>query len=148
MLVLAALGLALPLAVGGCFQTPTSPALFGDFQSGGGHGGGVFATPTPTGGGVIPTPTPGGGGSGSGSISGTVSGFNGESVTIVAVSTTTTNYGMTTRSGDGAYTITGLADDVYYVEAASASYAGIYNNGGTVTISGGNAVTGINITAY
>lgn len=145
MLVLAALGLALPLALGGCFQTPTSPALFGDYQGGGDHGG-AYATPTPTSGGVHPMPTPGGGGTGS--ISGTVSGFGGESVTIIAF-TTGGDSGSTTRSGDGAYTIAGLADGSYYVEAESSSHAGLYGGTGpsTVTISGGNAASGINITA-
>ncbi len=144
MLAAAALGLAATLALGGCFQTPTSPALFGDFS--GHQDGGIYATPTPTGG-VYPTPTPGTG-TGTGSISGTVSGFGSETVTIVAY-TAGGDFGSTIRSGDGAYTISGLADGSYYVEAESSSHVGLYGgtSPNTVTISGGNAASGINITA-
>jgi hypothetical protein len=149
VLATAALGFALTLAVGGCFKTPTSPTLFSSLQ-GGGHqpgGGGAFATPTPTGGGggVFPTPTPGSGGGGSGSISGNVTGSGGATVDITAVAM---GGAMTTvhRTGDGPYTISGLADGLYGVVAdttsgtpLSASYPG------GVTVSGGAAVTGIDL---
>jgi hypothetical protein len=122
MLILAA-GL---LSLGGCFQTPTDPF-------GGHHQGGL--TPTPT-------PGPGGGG---GSISGTVSGFGSETVTITAGNTS--GEFSTTRNGDGPYTISGVPDGNYSVMADSASFFGMYSGGG-IHISGGTAVTGINITAY
>jgi hypothetical protein len=134
----------------GCFQSPTNPFVSAFEDSGGANsggnfgGGGVLPTPTPGGGGVFPTPTPGGGG-GTGSISGTVSGSHGESVQIIAVlGGSTSTIFTTTRSGDGAYTISNVVDGTYYVGAESTTYVGAY--AGLVTISGGNAATGINIT--
>jgi hypothetical protein len=144
--------LAMPLIFGGCFKSPTSPTSFSSMTGSGSSSGGV-ATATPTGGGThataTPTPVTGGGG-GTGSISGTITGSTGLAVTIAAYNGTSGPY-QTTITGDGSYTITGVPDGSFYVHAWTAGYghSGVYTgNGGTVTVSGGGAVTGINITLY
>jgi hypothetical protein len=131
------------LSLGGCFLTPTNPHA-ASFTSGGHQDGGIYATPTPD----IdpnPNPTPGTGG---GTINGTVTGFGTEAVEIVATAAGSL-IGTANRTGDGAYTVTGLADGDYYVTARSTSHFGQYG-GSTVilvTISGGNTRNGINIAA-
>lgn len=140
MLLLANLALAAGVMLAaGCFTSPTSPNVLGTSTCGGscdpgGGGGDLYPTPTP--------PTGGGGGTSGGSISGTVTGSTGGAITIAAANMTTPTASRTTnRTGDGAFTISGLADGDYQVYALE---------GGTsmtqmvdVTITGGNAVTGV-----
>ncbi|MEW6517747.1 MAG: hypothetical protein AB1439_12690 [candidate division FCPU426 bacterium] len=138
LLANAALAAGLMLAAG-CFTSPTSPNVLGTSTCGGSCGvGGGTLSPTPT-----PITGGGGGGTGSGSISGTISGSSGGTVTVTAVLSGTSFY-QTTRTGNGTYTVSGLPDGIYYVGADENTLSGAYL--GTVTISGGNAVTGINIT--
>jgi hypothetical protein len=143
-----ALGVALMFGLGGCFKSPTSPTSFSSLNGGGTHGGGTGGGGNNGGGGLTPTPTPttGGGGGGTGSISGTITGSGGESVTILAAGSGGSF--STTISGDGTYTIHNVANGSYSVEAYTASYSHFGGYTGTVTVSGGSAVTGINITLY
>lgn len=124
----------------GCFKIPTSPSLVASGGAGGcagGCGDGGYS--------ITPTPVPGGSGStGTGSISGTISNSGGGSVSIIAFDTTNSStHFPTSITGDGAYTITGVPDGTYEVEA----YAGLTSvtYGSNVTVSGGAAVTNIDI---
>jgi hypothetical protein len=152
MALLAGVSLVMAFALGGCFSSPTNPheGVFTSVSSnntGGHHTPGVptqVPTGVPT---VVATPTPGTGG---GSISGSIAGATG-TVTIQATHTTSVlNSRQTSISGNGAYTISGLVDGVYTVYAMDTNgHVGNYLGGsGTVTISGGNAVTGIDITMF
>lgn len=145
LLPLALLAALSIVSLSGCFQNPTNPFVnaFGgctdgctndytdDYTDGGGSG-------------IYPTPTPVSGGTGTGAITGTISGSNGEFVTVYSVNVNTYAYMTTSRTGDGTYTISGLAAGTYSVSAESSNYEGAYM--GYVTVTGGNTTSGINIT--
>lgn len=141
--LLAAGLVALPLGLGGCFQSPTNPFVnaFSDNGCSGNCGSGATPTPTP---GVGSSPTPTLGPVGSGSISGTISNSGGGTVYVYATETTAYYMYQTSRTGDGPYTISNMANGTYEVEAIVTSpYNGaVYPS--TVSVSGG-AVTNINI---
>ncbi len=126
------------LMAAGCFTSPTSPSLLGQGSGAGGGTGDIGG-----GGGLVPTPTPGTGGGG-GSISGTISNSAGGLITITATdSTNPMNSYYTLITGNGQYAIAGVSDGTYQVMAIENISFAQYP--GTVTISGGNAASGIDI---
>jgi len=128
----------------GCFSSPTDPHA-GAFSSVKG-GGGIVPTATPVTH-VTATPTPVVA-VGNGSITGTISGTTSGTITITGFNYTTYRSFTTTRTGTGAYTLSGLTDGSYQVSASDTSgNAGAYLTS-QVTISGGNSVSGIDIILY
>jgi hypothetical protein len=138
--------LAGALLMSGCFASPTDPyagVFTGVNHANGGNGGGGVPTAVPTG---VPTSVPTVTPSGSGIISGTISGTTSGTITITATSLNG-HYGSTTIAGAGPYTITGLADTTYYIGATDTTgHNGAYL--GSVIISGGNSVSGINVSMH
>jgi len=155
--------LAGALLMAGCFTSPTDPhagAFTGvNSSNGGDHHGGVPTvvvptvptgpTATPTGPTATPTPP-----AGSGSISGNITGSGGGVVEIQAVGLGGLTHYTATRTGDGAYSITGVADGMYGVVAdtisGSPARSGSFSGPPTppLIISGGTAYTGIDIAMH